>query len=378
MESKNLADLYHLDPIPWSVALEALEAAETQSQTPFLATTRPDGRPHLAGVGALWDSGSVYFTSGAGTRKSRDIAQNANCSIGWSLKGIDLVIEGTAVKVTDDETLQRLAKRYADQGWPASVKDGAFTAPYMAPSGGPPPWDLYVVQPETVFGVRTVDPGGATRWRPRRLRGRRHRLPALRPSRRPRKSDCHTVVRCRHGLRGYAGEPGCSRIRRSGGPEMRILVACLSAVVLLAGTASAQSPQNSPGSLARPAREPGHVACRQPELLLTARTRKPCPAGLRCAWYLTLIDASSASAPLTTQPIPGTGKELVPTPPCRPCSRRVPGSSKHRSGSRSTPQRPRGVRAAERPCRKLLPAHRLFGDPEPPTGRDRPRVPPEP
>ena len=167
MESKNLADLYHLDPIPWSVALQALESAKAQARTPFLATTRPDGRPHMAAVGALWDDGNIYFTSGAGTRKSRDIAGNAKCSIGWSLEGIDLVIEGTAVKVTDDETLQRLAKRYADQGWPASVKDGAFTAPYMAPSGGPPPWDLYVVSPDTVFGVLTTEAqgGGATRWR---------------------------------------------------------------------------------------------------------------------------------------------------------------------------------------------------------------------
>ena len=82
-----------------------------------------------------------------------------------SLTGIDLVIEGVARKVTDDETLQRLAKRYADQGWPATVKDGAFTYDYSAPSAGPPPWDLYVVAPTTVFGVLTSEPGGATRWR---------------------------------------------------------------------------------------------------------------------------------------------------------------------------------------------------------------------
>ena len=102
-----------------------------------------------------------------GRARASTWAGDASCSIGWSLESIDLVIEGTAVKVTDDETLQRLAKRYADQGWPASVKDGAFTAPYMAPSGGPPPWDLYVVRPETVFGVLTTEAqgGGATRWR---------------------------------------------------------------------------------------------------------------------------------------------------------------------------------------------------------------------
>jgi len=45
------------------------------------------------------------------------------------------------------------------------VKDGAFTHEYSAPSAGPPPWGLYAVTPTTVFGVLTVEPGGATRWR---------------------------------------------------------------------------------------------------------------------------------------------------------------------------------------------------------------------
>jgi len=34
-----------------------------------------------------------------------------------------------------------------------------------APSAGPPPWDLYAVAPTTIFGVRSAEPGGATRWR---------------------------------------------------------------------------------------------------------------------------------------------------------------------------------------------------------------------
>ena len=165
MDHKNLADLYNLEPIPWSRALGALESAEPRTQTPFLATTRPDGRPHVAAVGALWDGGKVYFVSGSGTRKSRNLAVNDNCVISMSLRGIDLVIEGTAEKVTDHPTLERLAKRYADQGWPTVVKDGAFTCEYSAPSAGPPPWDLYAVTPTTVFGVLTEEPGGATRWR---------------------------------------------------------------------------------------------------------------------------------------------------------------------------------------------------------------------
>jgi hypothetical protein len=165
METKNLADLYNLDPIPWSVALEALESNEPQQHTPFLATTRPDGRPHVAGVGALWDHGKVYVVSGPETRKSRNLAQHPTCAVAFSLPGIDLVVEGTAARVTDDETLQRLAKRYADGGWPARVEDGAFTYDYSAPSAGPPPWDLYAITPTTIFGVLGSEPGGATRWR---------------------------------------------------------------------------------------------------------------------------------------------------------------------------------------------------------------------
>ena len=165
MDQKNLADLYGLDPIPWSRALEALESAERRNETSFLATTRPDGRPHMAAVGALWDNGKVYFVSGAGTRKSKNVVQKPECAIAMSLTGIDLVIEGVAERVTDDEMLRRLAKRYVDQGWPATVKDGAFTAPYSAPSAGPAPWDLYAITPRTIFGVLSDEPGGATRWR---------------------------------------------------------------------------------------------------------------------------------------------------------------------------------------------------------------------
>ena len=45
------------------------------------------------------------------------------------------------------------------------MKDGALTAPYSAPSAGPPPWNVYVITPTTAFGVATAEPNGATRWR---------------------------------------------------------------------------------------------------------------------------------------------------------------------------------------------------------------------
>jgi hypothetical protein len=163
MEQKNL-DIYGHKAIPWSRPLKQLGAGGGGG-TYWLATTRPDGRPHLTAVGGLWDDGKVYFTSGPGARKSRNLSLEPSCVVSVSLKDIDLVIEGTAAKVADNATLKRLAKKYAAQGWPASVLDGALTHEFSAPSAGPPPWHLYAITPETVFGVATAEPHGATRWR---------------------------------------------------------------------------------------------------------------------------------------------------------------------------------------------------------------------
>jgi hypothetical protein len=81
------------------------------------------------------------------------------------LDDIDVVIEGTARKVTDMPTLERVASLYASLGWPARASDGAITAEFSAPSAGPGPWDLYAVIPTAAVGVATKEPHGATRWR---------------------------------------------------------------------------------------------------------------------------------------------------------------------------------------------------------------------
>jgi pyridoxine/pyridoxamine 5'-phosphate oxidase len=169
MKTKNL-DIYGSDLIPWSRALDQLAAAGTNDaedapQTWWLSTTGPDGQPHTTGVGAWWADDRFYFTSGARTRKSRNLGRNPKCAIAVALAGLDLVVEGTAAKVTDAATLEKVAERARDGGWPASVKDGALTAEYSAPSAGPPPWDVYMMTPHTAYGVATAEPHGATRWR---------------------------------------------------------------------------------------------------------------------------------------------------------------------------------------------------------------------
>ncbi|TMB60288.1 MAG: pyridoxamine 5'-phosphate oxidase family protein [Chloroflexi bacterium] len=166
VEQKNL-DIYGNKPLPWSRARQQLAAASrgVAHLSYWLATVAPGGRPHSAAVGALWVDDRIYLVSGPRTRKSRNLARDPRCVVSVSLPGLDLVMEGTARRVTDQKTLRRIAARYRAVGWPAHATEGAFTAPYSAPSAGPPPWYLYAVTPSTAFGVAGKKPHGATRWR---------------------------------------------------------------------------------------------------------------------------------------------------------------------------------------------------------------------
>jgi Pyridoxamine 5'-phosphate oxidase len=173
IETTNL-DIYGHDPLSWSRAVEGLEAGvgeasvgsgDPENKTFFLSTSAADGRPHAAGVGAIWIDGAVWFTSGQGTRKSRHLAANPRCAMAVTLPGLDLVIEGRARRVTDSATLEKLAEAYRAQGWPVQVEGEDFTAPYSAPSAGPAPWHLYTLDADVAFGVATAEPHGATRWR---------------------------------------------------------------------------------------------------------------------------------------------------------------------------------------------------------------------
>ena len=165
IETTNL-DRYGSAALPWGRARDQLVASTPTADIPcFLGTSGPDGRPHAAGIGPAWVDGELYFTSGPGTRKARHLAANPACTVSARLEGIDLVLEGDAHVVTDAPTLERLAAVYRAGGWPAEVAGDALTAPFSAPSAGPPPWYLYDVVPETAFGVATTEPGGAMRWR---------------------------------------------------------------------------------------------------------------------------------------------------------------------------------------------------------------------
>lgn len=166
-ETNNL-DIYGSPPLKWERVIDALnqtgERHYADSAARFwIATTRLDGGPHVAAVGIVWDGGKFYMVTGAGTQKAKNLAHDPRCAVSIASPGIDIVAEGEAKIVRDEEQLRRIAALFRD--WGPEVRDGAFWHEFSAPSAGPPPWDVYEITPTTFFGVATAEPNGATRWR---------------------------------------------------------------------------------------------------------------------------------------------------------------------------------------------------------------------
>lgn len=159
------ADLPGIEALPWSRPRDLLAAGALRDRAAtILSTVRPDGRPHSAMVGAVWCGDALYFQTGQQSRKARNIAGNPACTVSMSLTGIDLVFEGVAERVTDPATLEAVTAEWRAGGWEAEVSGGGITAPYNAPGTGPAPWPVFRVAAQTVLGVATAEPYGATRW----------------------------------------------------------------------------------------------------------------------------------------------------------------------------------------------------------------------
>jgi hypothetical protein len=173
MEIVNLGAADGLPPVDWAEIVEKLDAGSTpapeahNARTTWLSTVNEDGSPHVTAVGALWLDGSFWFQTGSGTRKGRNVARDQRCSIAVSIRDADIVAEGEAARETDPVTLKRLAKAWADQGWPAELDETGcgITAPYNAPSQGLPPWNVYRIKPHSVTVVLGTEPGGLTRFK---------------------------------------------------------------------------------------------------------------------------------------------------------------------------------------------------------------------
>jgi general stress protein 26 len=116
-------------PTPWSEAARALEEAELY----WLSTVRSDGRPHVTPLIGIWFEGAMHFTTGLEEQKARNLAGNSQVALTtgtntWA-QGLDVVVEGAAVRVTDAAVLERLAAAIEDKygdDWHFDVGDGVF------------------------------------------------------------------------------------------------------------------------------------------------------------------------------------------------------------------------------------------------------------
>ncbi|MFC9326143.1 pyridoxamine 5'-phosphate oxidase family protein [Kitasatospora sp. NPDC057015] len=147
-------------PTEWPEARDRLAAAELY----WLSTVRPDGRPHVTPLIAVWVAGALHFCTGGDERKARNLAHNSHCVLTTGTNtlhaGLDVVVEGVAVRLADDAALRTVADayvaKYGDE-WRFEVRDGYF----LSSDGNDP---VFRVEPVTAFGFRKGE-YSQTRWR---------------------------------------------------------------------------------------------------------------------------------------------------------------------------------------------------------------------
>jgi uncharacterized pyridoxamine 5'-phosphate oxidase family protein len=150
-------------PVGWEETRKVLETAELF----WISTVRADGRPHVTPVVAAWAEEAIWFSTGAGEQKFANLRANPHVVLTtgcnqWD-RGLDVVVEGDAVQVTDDAVLSRVAGAFAakwDGRWQWTARDGAFRD-----AGGSGEAMVFSVAPAKVFAHSKGDPFGCTTHR---------------------------------------------------------------------------------------------------------------------------------------------------------------------------------------------------------------------
>jgi hypothetical protein len=147
-------------PTAWDDVRRALEEAPVY----WLATAGPAGRPHVTPLIGAWVDGAVWSCTGAGEQKAANLRASAGCAVTTGCNelrgGLDVVVEGDAVPVHDDDRLRPVAAAYEakyGEEWRFEVRDGVFVG-----EGGEAV--VYEVRPVTVRAFAR-DPYAQTRWR---------------------------------------------------------------------------------------------------------------------------------------------------------------------------------------------------------------------
>jgi len=99
-----------------------IERRLVESAVYWLATTRPDGRPHVVPRWGVWLDGAFWYDGSPQTRHVRNLVRNAACTLHLEDGTRAVIVEGTAEPANPPEpTLAaRLAsayRKYEEQGY---------------------------------------------------------------------------------------------------------------------------------------------------------------------------------------------------------------------------------------------------------------------
>jgi nitroimidazol reductase NimA-like FMN-containing flavoprotein (pyridoxamine 5'-phosphate oxidase superfamily) len=135
----------------WDETLAVIESAELF----WLTTVRKDGRPHVTPLVAVWLDGALHFSCGVDEQKSVNLRANPNVVLttgcnGWD-SGIDVVVEGEAIEVSNEHQLAHLADawtlKWDGDSWKYEIRDGRF----HHPGDDPEVISVFAVKPTKVF-----------------------------------------------------------------------------------------------------------------------------------------------------------------------------------------------------------------------------------
>lgn len=154
-----------INPRPGAADVTATEWADAQRELGtaeifWLSTVRPDGRLHVTPVIAAWHDGALYFSTGHGEQKARNLARHAHCALttgGNALaEGLDLVVEGTARPVDDPAAREAAVGAYeAKYGAHITSPEGTFHGIGDAIRKGDVA--VFAVTPATAYGFGRDD-----------------------------------------------------------------------------------------------------------------------------------------------------------------------------------------------------------------------------
>ena len=132
--------------LPWSWAKQRLE----KSHNYLVSTVTPEGAPHTMVVWGLWLNGAFYFSTGARSRKGRNLAHDPRCTVATDNVAEAVIVEGEAVPMSDSKIRRVFAQKYQRK---YKFDMSGFKEP------------VYAVRPRVAFGLwEKKFQNSATRW----------------------------------------------------------------------------------------------------------------------------------------------------------------------------------------------------------------------